>query len=358
MIKYSIFLLLTAIAFSSPAQLVLNGTVTGLKDSTWIYLRTASPERRLDSAQVIAGRFRLTATLDEKACRMAVHTANYRDYVFFWAEDGFMTLSLRSGAFKKGTISGSAVQDEDRAFAAIKAPFIAMQDSLQSLMDTTKDAEKRKVLRAQLNEARKKEQQLDMSYVRNHPRSWVAINLLDIYASTCGRETAKELYAGMDSALKQTRYGKNVNAFITLNKSPKTGDHFEDFTQLNTSGKKVALSDIKGKYVLLEFWASWCGPCREANPRLVQTYYRFKDKGFAILGVSLDENKAGWLKAIEDDGLAWENISDLKGDKNEAAMIYGINAVPSNFLIDAQGTIIAVNLRGASLEKKLEELLP
>jgi peroxiredoxin len=149
-----------------------------------------------------------------------------------------------------------------------------------------------------------------------------------------------------------------VNAFITLNKNPKTGDHFEDFTQLNASGKKVALSDIKGKYVLLEFWASWCGPCREANPGLVKTYHRFKDKGFAILGVSLDENKAGWLKAIEDDSLAWENISDLKGDKNEAAMIYGINAVPSNFLINAQGTIIAVNLRGASLEKKLEELLP
>ncbi|MGN8036290.1 redoxin domain-containing protein [Chitinophaga sp. 22321] len=129
-----------------------------------------------------------------------------------------------------------------------------------------------------------------------------------------------------------------------------------DFTQNNTAGKPVKLSDYRGKYVLLDFWASWCGPCRAENPNVLDNYEKYHSKGLEILGVSLDDKKDAWLKAIKDDGLEWAHVSDLKGWKNEVAKEYNIRAVPSNFLIDKEGKIVAVDLRGEELTQKLAEI--
>ncbi|MGO4290481.1 peroxiredoxin family protein [Chitinophaga sp. RAB17] len=129
-----------------------------------------------------------------------------------------------------------------------------------------------------------------------------------------------------------------------------------DFTQNNTAGKAVKLSDYRGKYVLLDFWASWCGPCRAENPNVLDNYEKYHSKGLEILGVSLDDKKDAWLKAIKDDGLEWAHVSDLKGWKNDVAKEYNIRAVPSNFLIDKEGKIVAVDLRGEELSQKLQEI--
>lgn len=127
---------------------------------------------------------------------------------------------------------------------------------------------------------------------------------------------------------------------------------------LNTpAGQKVALSSLRGKYVLIDFWASWCGPCRKENPNVVKVYNKFKSKNFEIFGVSLDDNKDKWLQAIEKDGLIWKHVSDLKGWASVGAAAYQVTGIPATFLIDQQGNIIAKNLRGEALEKKLEEIL-
>ena len=147
-----------------------------------------------------------------------------------------------------------------------------------------------------------------------------------------------------------------ANRLAVLKKSA-IGQPMIDFTQADVNGKPVRLSDYKGKYVLLDFWASWCGPCRAENPNVLKAYNQFKDKNFTVVGVSLDEKADKWKEAIEKDGMPWMQVSDLKGFRNEVAQQYGIQAIPFSFLIDPQGIIVAKELRGAALHTKLAEIL-
>lgn len=130
-----------------------------------------------------------------------------------------------------------------------------------------------------------------------------------------------------------------------------------EFSQPDAAGNPVSLSSFKGKYVLLDFWASWCGPCRRDNPNVVKAYNEFKDKNFTVFGVSLDQNKDAWQKAIQQDGLAWTQVSDLKFWNNDAAVLYGVQAIPANFLIDPQGNIIAQDLHGDEIAETLRRVI-
>ncbi|MBV7533985.1 TlpA family protein disulfide reductase [Chitinophaga sp. sic0106] len=174
----------------------------------------------------------------------------------------------------------------------------------------------------------------------------------------------KELIASeLDKLIKKYPYlaeakRKKADMIIAAEIERKTGVGATamNFTQADTKGNPVQLSDYKGKYVLVDFWASWCGPCRAENPNVLENFEKYHPKGLEILGVSLDNSKDAWIKAIKDDGLTWAHVSDLKGWKNEVAKAYNIRAVPSNFLIDKEGKIVAVNLRGDELTQKLEEI--
>lgn len=203
---------------------------------------------------------------------------------------------------------------------------------------------------------------MKMDYVKNNPKSYMA---LMAFSSTIPPDEfdaiAKEKeFLLLDPVLRASGLGKSVADKIATMKKTQAGVEAPDFTQPDVSGKPVKLSDFRGKYVLLDFWASWCAPCRRENPNLVKAYAKYKSTGkFEILGVSLDKptDRAKWLKAIDDDKLNWPQVSDLKGWDNAAGQLYEIKAIPMNFLIDPQGKIVAKYLRGEELNKKLEEVL-
>jgi len=154
-----------------------------------------------------------------------------------------------------------------------------------------------------------------------------------------------------------SRFTKELSAMTEKIKITAVGQQAPEITLANPAGQIVKLSSLQGKYVLIDFWAKWCGPCRRENPNVVKAYNRFKSKGFEVYGVSLDRNKEDWVKAIAEDGLTWTHVSDLKYFECQAAKDYNINAIPLSILLDKTGKIIAKNLRGAALESKLEEVL-
>ncbi len=260
---------------------------------------------------------------------------------------------------KTAKITGSKLNDDNAKLAAAIKPVLDKAVVLNNEYQKTPEADRPKLVE-KYTVLQNEQKAVLKKFIQQNPASFVSLDALHSFAGPApDYNEIMPLFSVLAPDIQNSENGKAYKAALDQLKATAVGSIAPDFTQNDPSGKPVSLSSFKGKYVLLDFWASWCQPCRQENPNVVKAYNQYKTKNFTVLGVSLDKpnDKEAWLKAIKDDGLTWNHISDLKYWNSEVVALYSIHGIPQNFLIDPTGKIIAKNLRGEELEQTLAKLL-
>ncbi|WP_324676595.1 TlpA disulfide reductase family protein [Hymenobacter sp. GOD-10R] len=356
----------------APVPFTLEGKLGKLNNAAKVYL-WRSGKGFGDSATVKNGKFKLVGTLTkpsqsrlylvQKGNRMRMRTGQ-ADHTAFFLDKGKTTFTSPD-SLVHASIKGPALTNE---FEKLQVALKPSSDKMQALMTEYRAAspeqrkspefEKRmdeqdKVITAEANK-------VYSAHIRQNPNSLISLEAVrEVGGAVPKYDDVAPLFALLSPELQASPEGKKYGERLEALKSVSIGANAPDFTLSTPEGKPVSLSQFRGKYVLVDFWASWCGPCRQENPNVTKVYNEYKTRNFDILGVSLDTEKARdkWLKAIQDDQLAWTQVSDLKGWENQAAKSYSIQAIPQNFLVDPSGKIVATNLRGEALKTTLAQFI-
>lgn len=363
---YYIIALILAVAScnSNPDGYTIEGTVTGdLKDGTSVYLKKANEQNQpvdVDTAIVENGLFTFTGT----TLSPELH------YLFIDQTQGNIPLVLEQGSIEVSTHKDSLAYadvkgtQQNKLFADFLSSSRALSRRALSMNDDMREASVRRdtvvmnSLREEYFELQEEAKDFELNFAKENPDALISALIIDKLLSTGSIPVPeiKDLFEALTPEIKNTKVGERIKERLEKAENAAVGSRAPNFKAPTPTGEELALHDVLGKATILDFWAAWCKPCRAENPNVVRIYEKYRGQGLSILGVSLDRKAEDWKRAIEEDGLEWNHVSNVQYF-DEIAELYNVNAIPATFVLDENGIIVAKNLRGAALEAKIGELL-
>lgn len=359
---FALLIILTSCNSEKQQQgFTIDGIVTGVDGGIAYLLREQDRELvKIDSSEIKNGRFSFSDSVSQPEMYF-VRFNNGEDYARVFMENAEIKIRVSVDSMDNAVVSGSALHDQyAKINAQIKANDASMEYVFEQFQREGKfmSDERRDSLNMRLDSIYEAGLVIVKDFVNANLSSPVAAYMVNrhlIY--DCTYEDLSKWTDGFNASIPENKYTTLLVERRDLLAKSAVGQIAPEFSMQDADGKQIALSDFRGQYVLVDFWASWCGPCRKENPNVVRIYHQYKDKNFTVFGVSFDKDKDAWMEAVKSDKLTWTQVSDLQGWNNAAGALYGINSIPHSVLLDTAGRVIAHNLTGDALEMKLKEIL-
>jgi len=361
-ITFLLFYLISCNTPEKPDQYTISGKIDGdFTGKVYLLAREDGSWVDMDSVNVENGAFIFEGTITSPEMQY-ISFQDVSSMLPIFIENSIINVTaiIDSLDLTENTVEGSATHD---TYSEFKKMSSEIDDKMEALYSAYKEAKKSNdtVRIEQLDEDMEtldaQEKKFIVKYIMNNPKSVVSAYLTYRNGWRFKLDELEKIIQNFDPAIDNSTYVDLLNKRVNTLKRVSIGQPAVDFTMNDPEGNPVTLSDLFGNYLLVDFWASWCGPCRRENPHVVAAYQKYHEKGFDVLGVSFDKKRDAWLEAVEKDQLIWTNVSDLKYWGNEAGRLYGVRSIPSNVLLDPDGMIIAKNLKGEELTNKLKEVL-
>lgn len=373
--KKIIVLLITASFFVACNKLgdnefLIKGTAEGIENGKFIILETQDQNmslKSIDTTVVMDGKFEFKGNSVEPELHF-LQVENIQGKVVFVLESGEITINILKDSINKSKIGGTFNNDQF-------SKYNEGQGKIQKKMTDYRNANKEKMeaamqandtiavntLRDGFLKLKEEEKNYNFTFCEENPKAFICVLMLQsmLYQPDADFERLEKIYNDLDKSVKETKPGKSVGEMIGNSSAAEVGKQAPEFSAPNPDGKIVSLKESLGKVTIIDFWASWCGPCRKENPNVVALYDEFHDKGLNIIGVSLDKegDEVKWKDAITADKLTWPQVSNLQYWNEPIAKKYNVKSIPATFILDASGKIVAKDLRGEELKAKVIELL-
>lgn len=348
----SVFWLMPLLGFSQNTY-SLQGEVIAIDGTEFFFTYKIGGDKVQKTAISNANKFSIKGRLPEAVICTLSNSANKQIRIFV-AENSAMKVKGKVDQLFNAVVTNSTEND---LYMRFKEQTYALVGDYRKMVKVAGGDLKDKTSTASTILQQRQDSLLAAITKSNPNHVATAITISDLYMTRDDRIEVLKYFKLLSAGVQQSFYGKRIAGFLLAGKNIAIGNLAPDFALKNTAGKTIRLSDYKGSYVFVDFWASWCGPCRKENPTIVKCYESYGSDSLKFLGVSLDADATSWRTAIATDQLPWPQLNDPESTNGLAAGLYGISALPFNFMIDPKGKIIALNLRGEALAEKIKSLL-